>query len=74
MNLARVSILSYSKEVVMALKGSSYWYINAAILDILNLFSESELIVFDLILRMLNKMTHILAKVRYSVGHDVINH
>lgn len=71
MNLAHVSILSDSKEAVTTLiNGSNDWSINAAILDTLNLFSESESAFFDFIFRRLNKVTHILAKVCYSAGHD----
>ena len=66
MNLSRVSTLSDLKGVVTALNVSNDWFIIAIVLDILNLSS-------GFILRRLNKMVPILAKVYYSVGRDVIH-
>ena len=73
MSLARVSILSDSKGVVMTLNGSSDWSINVIVLDILNLSSEFGSIIFAFIYRRLNKVAHILTKVYYYLGRDVIS-
>ena len=56
------------------LNGSSDWSINAIVLDILNLSSEFESIVFAFIPRRFNKVAHILVKVCCdSIGRDVIS-
>ena len=46
MNLARIYILSDSKDVVMALNGSSDWTINAIVLDMLSLSLKFKSLIF----------------------------